>query len=108
MVELKSPRDPGALSQEGGEGKGGGQGRLRLARKVNKIQEELSFFGEQKPKAEDSRERDLGKRWQRGRGQRMPRSQRWDLGPESHCNVSTEKARKPRAVSWGPCSLPVL
>ena len=61
MVELKSPHDQRALLQEEGDGRGGGQGRLHLAHKVNKIQEELSFFGEWKPKAEDSRERDLGK-----------------------------------------------
>lgn len=57
MVELKSPHDQRALLQEEGDGRGGGQGRLHLAHKVNKIQEDLSFFEEWKPKAEDSRER---------------------------------------------------
>lgn len=109
MVELKSPHDQRALLQEERDGRGGGQGRLHLAHKVNKIQEDLSFFEEWKPKVEDSRERDLGKRWwQAGRSQRMPRSQGWDLGSESQRNVSTAKAQKPRAVKWGPHSLPIL
>ena len=57
VAELKSPHDPGAVSQEEEEGRSGGQDRLHLAHKVNKIQEELSFFGEWKPMGERSGEK---------------------------------------------------